>query len=104
MDDSPGLLTGPGRRAASWQPAALGLPFQRDFRAFLKSLPDLGGQACSRQAGHHVMDALKLLDGASIQHMVESLEAKPSGLAPQDWRKELAVDRGRHDNDADMLR
>lgn len=94
-----GHLTGPGRRAASWQPAALGLSFQRDFRAFLESLPETGGTA-----GRYAMDAMELLDDVEIaQKMIDSLDAKPSGRSPQDWRKEVDVGYGRHDNEADML-
>lgn len=114
-----GILTGPGRRAASWQPKApggvqtLGLPFQKGFRAFLESLPAASLPAASLlaaslpetggMAGHYAMDALKLLDDADIaQKMRDSLEAKPSGWSPQNWREEVDVGYERHDNDADM--
>lgn len=94
-----GILTGPGRRAASWQPKALGLPFQKDFRAFLESLPGTDGTA-----GRYAMDALKLLDDEAITlKMMDSLDAKPSGWSPQDWRKEVDVGHAHHDNEADML-
>ncbi|MHB8365549.1 MAG: toprim domain-containing protein [Acidithiobacillus sp.] len=106
-----GILTDPGRRAASWQPKApggvqtLGLSFQKGFRAFLESLPGTGGTA-----GRYAMDALKLLDDETITlKMMDSLEAKPSGWSPHDWRKfapgtgEVDVGRERHDNETDML-
>lgn len=105
-----GILTGPGRRAASWQPKApggvqtLGLPFQKGFRAFLESLPAASLPETGGMAGHYAMDALKLLDDAEIaQKMMESLEAKPSGWSPQGWRKEVDFGRERHDNEANML-
>lgn len=105
-----GILTGPGRRAASWQPKALGLPFQKDFRAFLESLPAASLPGTGGTAGRYAMNTLKLLDDETVTlKMKESLEAKPSGWSPHDWRKfapgtgEVDVGHGCHDNDAGML-
>lgn len=85
-----GILTDDGRRTAAWQPEApggvqaLGLPFQKDFRAFLERLSGLGGHA-----SQHAMDALKLLDSTTVQHMMEGLDR--GATSDNDWRDHVRV-------------
>lgn len=87
MTDDGRFLSPQGRRMAAHQPQALGLSFQHDFRAFLERLPNFGSTSPGRQAGHYAMDALKLLDGASVQCMRERLDQES---ATHDWREAIA--------------